>query len=225
MLETKQERPQGHRDLSSVVRPVLPVTTALRDRYAKVFEEWLTENGIDFSIMLCHHIECIDETNLVLVNYGKALYEAGRPYNHYLETINLVVAKKPLLRRMLQTAWDYAFSWVKQEPSAHHVAMPFQVLMACISVAIAWGWDRVAGSLALMWGALLRAGEFLAAPLPAPVTNRRSQFSGIRVALNTRAQDKTDSSKAPGGEARHSGLASSDSDGVQRPPSERKSMA
>lgn len=74
----------------------------------------------------------------------------------------MVVAKKPLLRRMLQTAWDYAFSWVKAEPISHHVAMPFQVVLACISVAIAWGWDRVAGGIALMWGGLLRAGEFLA---------------------------------------------------------------
>ena len=147
----------------TVTRPVLPVTTALREKHAEVFDTWLNENGIDFNIMLDRHFECIEEINMVLVRFGKTLFEAGRPYNHYLETINMVVAKKPLLRRMLQTAWDYAFSWVKQEPSAHHVAMPFQVVMACISVAIAWGWDRVAGSLALMWGALLRAGEFLTA--------------------------------------------------------------
>eukprot|EP00438_Fugacium_kawagutii_P011579 Skav215976 [mRNA] locus=scaffold1856:11743:18721:+ [translate_table: standard] len=147
----------------TVSRPVLPVTSALRERYFQVFCEWLQENDIDFDFMLSRHIECIEEINLVLVNFGKALFHAGRPYNHYLETINLVVAKKPLIRRMLQTAWDYAFSWVKSEPSAHHVAMPFQVLLACISVAVAWGWDKVAGALALMWGGLLRAGEFLAA--------------------------------------------------------------
>eukprot|EP00438_Fugacium_kawagutii_P005252 Skav228634 [mRNA] locus=scaffold204:32195:36586:+ [translate_table: standard] len=151
------------REPPAVTRPVLPVTTALRAKYREVFENWLSENEIDFELMLSRHVECIEEINLVLVRFGKALYHAGRPYNHYLETINLVVSQKPLLRRMLQTAWDYAFSWVKMEPSCHHVAMPFQVLLACISVAIAWGWDKVAGGLALMWGGLLRPGEFLAA--------------------------------------------------------------
>eukprot|EP00435_Cladocopium_sp_Y103_P026421 s2450_g6.t1 len=110
----------------SVVRPVLPVTTAHREKLSGVFTGWLRENEIDFDLMLARHIECIEEINMVLVRFGKALYEAGRPYNHYLETINYVVSKKPLLRRMLQMAWDYAFSWVKQEPAAHHVAMLFR---------------------------------------------------------------------------------------------------
>ena len=127
---------------------------------------------------------------MVLVRFGKALYAAGRPYNHYLETINLVVSRKPLLRRMLQMAWDYAFSWVKQEPSAHHVAMPFQVLLGCISVAILWGWDKVAGALALMWGALLRAGEFLAAFRSQLSLPRDAQFS-VNFALVSIPEPKT----------------------------------
>lgn len=140
--------------------------------------------------MLSRHHECIEEINMVLVRFGRALYPAGRPYNHYLETINLVVAKKPLLRRMLQVAWDYAFSWVKQEPSAHHVAMPFQVLLGCISVAIFWGWDKVAGALALMWGALLRAGEFLAAFRSQLSLPRDVQFS-VNFALVSIPEPKT----------------------------------
>ena len=148
------------REPPAVTRPVLQTTKNQREKFRRVFQEWLDEQGIDFDFMLQKHLECIEEINMVLVRFGKALYQAGRPYNHYLETINLVVARKPLLRRMLQTAWDYAFSWVKQEPSAHHVAMPFQVVLACISVAIAWGWDKVAGALALMWGALWELASF-----------------------------------------------------------------
>ena len=39
-----------------------------------------------------------------------------------------------------------------------HVCMPAQVLLALLTVALMWGWDRVAGVLGLGRGALLRAG-------------------------------------------------------------------
>ena len=75
----------------------------------------------------------------------------------------MLSSKKPVLRRQLQGAWDLAFSWVQAEPSPHHVAMPWQVLLAMATVALTWGWPDVAGCLALGWGALLRAGERIAA--------------------------------------------------------------
>ena len=188
--DTARASARALREQPTVTRPVLPVTLALREKNQAVFSTWLAENEIDFDLMLQRHHECIDEINMVLVRFGKALYAAGRPYNHYLETINLVVSRKPLLRRMLQMAWDYAFSWVKQEPSAHHVAMPFQVLLGCISVAILWGWDKVAGALALMWGALLRAGEFLAAFRSQLSLLRDAQFS-VNFALVSIPEPKT----------------------------------
>lgn len=49
------------------------------------------------------------------------------------------------------------------EPSHHHAAAPFQVLMGMISLCILWGWPFVAGALGLMWGALLRPGEMISA--------------------------------------------------------------
>ncbi|CAE7042204.1 unnamed protein product [Symbiodinium sp. CCMP2592] len=41
--------------------------------------------------------------------------------------------------------------------------MPWQVLLALMAVCYVWGWDDVAGSLALCWGGLARVGEVLAA--------------------------------------------------------------
>ena len=58
-------------------------------------------------------------------------------------------------------AWSLAFGWVQAEPSVHHVAMPFQVLMALLALCLAWGWHNVGGCLALSWGAFLRAGEII----------------------------------------------------------------
>ena len=70
---------------------------------------------------------------------------------------------KPALKRQVQQAWNLAFAWVRDEPSTHHVAMPWQVLLACLSTCLIWGWLDLAGMLALSWGASLRVGEFLQA--------------------------------------------------------------
>ena len=80
-----------------------------------------------------------------------------------METINGVTSLKPALKRQMQEAWNLAFAWVRDEPSTHHIAMPWQVLLACISVCLVWGWIDMAGMFSLCWGALLRVGEFLQA--------------------------------------------------------------
>lgn len=66
----------------------------------------------------------VDELNSILVKYGRALYAAGKPDSVYAETINMPSAKKSVPRWQLQAAWDLACSWVKSEPSSHHIAMP-----------------------------------------------------------------------------------------------------
>ena len=63
---------------------------------------------------------------------------------------------------MLQGAWDLGYTWVRAEPSVHHVAMPHQVALSLITVSLLWGWTRLAGIIALGFGALLRPGELLA---------------------------------------------------------------
>ena len=91
--------------------------------------------------------------------FGRDLYNSGRPYWHFSETINGLTARKPTIRRSCQAAWDLAFTWLSEEPSSHHVAMPPIVLMAIITACLAWGWTREAGIFALAWGALLRISE------------------------------------------------------------------
>ena len=57
----------------------------------------------------------------------------------------------PNLRRQLQGAWYLAFSWIREEPS--------QILAAILTIALTWGWIRVAGAVALCWGGFARVGE------------------------------------------------------------------
>eukprot|EP00438_Fugacium_kawagutii_P023074 Skav201172 [mRNA] locus=scaffold65:774040:778439:- [translate_table: standard] len=44
----------------------------------------------------------------------------------------------------------------------HHIAAPYQIVLAMLSVALLWGWKSMAGAIALSFGALLRPGELLA---------------------------------------------------------------
>ncbi|CAJ1398946.1 unnamed protein product [Effrenium voratum] len=128
-------------------RPVEPATQKQRDGLLGSFRDWLTDQGVGYdSLILCPDPDT-DGVNAVLIRYGRLLYQAGRPYTHYAETINAVAAARPRLRRALQQAWDLAFAWRKEEPPQHHSAMPWQILVACIVTAVLWGWPLVAGGI------------------------------------------------------------------------------
>ena len=144
-------------------RPVEPVTQRRRDKLLEAFKAWLSPQDIDLADLFDLQPQTTRRLNLLLTRYGRELFEAGWPYSHYSEVINAVSGKEPALRRCLQPAWDLAFAWLREEPHSHHVALPWQVLLAIVATSIMWGWPRVAGMLALTWGALMRVGETLAA--------------------------------------------------------------
>ena len=144
-------------------RPVLGRTQGNRDKLLALFDEWLQTKGFSLSEMLFVAEPDIETLNIQLERYGRELFRAGRPYGHYSETINAVSGKRPRVRRALQPAWDLAYSWMRQEPPTHHVALPWQVLAALITTALVWGWPLAAGILALSWGGLTRIGEALGA--------------------------------------------------------------
>ena len=144
-------------------RPVLARTGTLRSKYFEVFVSWVSGNGIDLDELLFQPVRNVDEINALLTRFGRELFKAGKTYNQYAETINELTSRVPPLRRFVQAAWDLGYTWRKFEPSEHHTAMPGHVLLAILSVCLTWGWSRVAGVFALMWGALLRPGEACAA--------------------------------------------------------------
>ena len=142
-------------------RHVTAGTRTMRETLMASFLAWTVEEQIPWEEMIADSHNCLEDINMVLISYGRLLHKHGRPYQRYAETINAVSSLKLSLKRHLQGAWSLAFNWVQNEPSAHHVAMPFQVLMALLTTTMLWGWWNVGGVLALGWGAFLRAGEIL----------------------------------------------------------------
>ena len=143
-------------------RPVEEVTRSNRQLLLEKFQTWLREQGISYEVLMKGSQQEPEKVVNCLVEYGQTLYKAGRPYSHFSETINAVAASRPTLRRLLTGAWDLAFSWLREEPGEHHVACPFQIMLALLSLAILWGWPTVAGIISLSWGAVCRIGEVLA---------------------------------------------------------------
>ncbi|CAE7889207.1 mok12, partial [Symbiodinium necroappetens] len=128
-----------------------------------LFASWLLRRGRIWEGLLDLGRREPEQVNEVFIWYGQWLYEEGLPYYHYAETLNAFTTESPNMRRQLQAAWDLAFAWQRQEPPTHHTALPWQVLLALLSIALLWGWDDVAGILALCWGGLARVGEAMAA--------------------------------------------------------------
>ena len=147
------ELPEGRR--------VTETTSSVRTSLMAKFCQWLRETGSSFDGVFLANPPNLDLINAELVRYGRFLFAQGRPYYHYTETINSVSARRPVLRRSLQQAWDLAFMWNSFEPVEHHHAMPVQVLLALIATCLLWGWRREAAIFALAWGAVLRIGEVL----------------------------------------------------------------
>ncbi|CAE7879434.1 unnamed protein product, partial [Symbiodinium necroappetens] len=162
-------------------RPVLPRTKLNRASLLDRFSDWLGENGFEREAFMQWCAEALAKT---LEQFGgRELFEAGRPYWHYAETINAISARRPAVRRTLQGAWDLAFSWLALEPYTHHVAMPAVILLALLSVCLTWGWRAEAGIFALAWGALLRIGEATGAVRSSLVLPRDTLWSQAFILL------------------------------------------
>ena len=142
-------------------RRVTAGTSNVRKILLENFFDWLRETNVSPDLLVFASPPDLDRLNSKLVEYGRLLFDDGKPFYHYCETINALTVARPLIRRSLQRAWDLAFIWGSYEPAEHHVAMPFQILIALISAAWSWGWRREASIFALAWGALLRIGEVL----------------------------------------------------------------
>ena len=121
-------------------RPVLERTKKGREKLLEGFSQWLDSRGVSFADFLNSELTDLDTVNLLLERYGRELFSAGRPYGHYSELVDGIASLRPRFRRSLQGAWDLAYSWLRHEQPCHHVALPWQPLVALLVTSFSWGW-------------------------------------------------------------------------------------
>ena len=145
-------------------RVVRKETRFRRQQLILAFRSWLWKNHqVSLRSLLDQKPTDAELISHWLVQYGRAMFGAGKSYSRYSETINGVAMLKPLIKKQLTPAWDLAFAWLSDEPHEHHPALPASVLLAILSVALCWGWVYEAAVLSLAWAGILRIGEVLQA--------------------------------------------------------------
>ena len=140
-------------------RPVLGKTKDARQKLLENFNSWLSDVGVSLADLLNPQFLDIETVNLALEKYGRALYKAGRPYNHY-------AAHQCGLRKETPAAEGFArcvgFGVHVVERGTPYAPL-WQALLCLLSVAFCWNWPRVAGVVAFSWGGIARIGEVLGA--------------------------------------------------------------
>ena len=99
------------------------------------------------------------ELDRALTEFGQLLWQGQRSLLDYCETINAIVDTDRGLRGHLPRAWEAAWVWRSLTPSTNRVPMPEKVLLAMMSVALAWNMPHVALLLAAGFMGLLRVHE------------------------------------------------------------------
>jgi len=79
------------------------------------FDNWLQQWGWSLSTAVDDRDADAEFLAKLLVQYGRELYYAGKPYGRFSETINGISARRPAFRRQLTQAWDLAYAWVADE--------------------------------------------------------------------------------------------------------------
>ena len=145
-------------------RVILDATRNRRKKLLKQFQVCLwSERGVSLKFLLQEKPPDPEKISEWLAAFGRELFRTGKAYGIFAETINAVSAARPAVRKQLTLAWDYAFSWVADEPFHHRPAMPASVLLAILAVALFWGWVEEAAIFGMAWAGLLRIGEALQA--------------------------------------------------------------
>jgi len=121
------------------------------------FASWMAEQGFISTLeQLAAAPSFLDEC---LREYGMQLYEGGFPMYLLVYTITAVQARFPYIRRALPVSWDLAHLWDQLEPVQHRRPVPVAVYRAMVTLALSWGWPRLAGILVLIFHNVLRPVE------------------------------------------------------------------
>ncbi|CAE8718072.1 unnamed protein product [Polarella glacialis] len=101
------------------------------------FRAWLLGQGCEVSIdELCTKPALLDG---LAHKFGQSLYNADKPYSHYVYLLTGLQSTHLYLKRQLQYSWNFAFIWCDAEPSVHRTPGAEVVVEAICSLALCFG--------------------------------------------------------------------------------------
>lgn len=133
------------RAMSMVMRPV-----AARRQLLKRLHVWLPKRGCTLSALWLGELEHADA---MLSDYGQSCFEDNGSLHDFSETLNAVVAGRPV--------WRLARAWRSLVPVRSHRPMPLPVFLAMQALALRRGEMRMCAALGLGFLGLLRPAELL----------------------------------------------------------------
>jgi len=124
----------------TIRREVEPATRNRRKLLVLEFEWWLKKYEYPSLSVLCERPK---EFNQVLDRFGRELYYSHeRQSDELSELLNAITSENLLLKGKLPVPSALLSLWRELEPSTPHLAMPFVLMLAKISVGILNGWPR-----------------------------------------------------------------------------------
>ncbi len=136
-------------------------TLALQERIWRDFSSWLAsrlseEAQEQVFLFAPLGVQVVKSYGVYLFSQGKGLYE----FRHLLV---LLQQRFPLMRPVMQPAWQLVSKWEEVQPVTHRRPLPEILYKAMFSLAVFWKWTRFAGTLLLGMESIARVGELLKA--------------------------------------------------------------
>eukprot|EP00438_Fugacium_kawagutii_P024606 Skav200074 [mRNA] locus=scaffold838:451933:457558:- [translate_table: standard] len=151
-------RPPGQLDSVELIRPE---TQALGHKQWANFSAWAElELGSEAASSLW---SCPALLGHMLAAYGRHCFEIGGALFNYRHLVVFAQREFTGARGNLQAAWDTITRWEELEPVEHRRPVPLALYQAMVSLALLWGWTRVACVLLISFNGCCRPGEVLRA--------------------------------------------------------------
>lgn len=96
-----------------------------------------------------------------LVAYGHFCFSDGVALHVYRQLLAHVQKLHPQIKVFMTPAWETVSKWEMQEPSKHRPPMPEPIMLAMVSLALAWKWERWSAITLACFYSVSRVGELL----------------------------------------------------------------
>lgn len=151
---------KGPRSSLHEVPLVSGATLAMESRLLGLFVEWCRSE-----VQAAELDEVFDAAPHLLVVllkfYGDMMFQDHKSLSNFRHLLLAAQRWKPLVKPMMQPAWDYVARWEAQEPVMHRVPIPEQLLKAFVVMAFHYKWfSSAAATLVAFYGGA-RLGEIL----------------------------------------------------------------